>query len=132
MGKLTAHDMTQLGEELARRAGELRTLVTREAALGAATDYAERAGTTVTDTADEASADVLNDTEHVMHSHHLTELAEIEAARQRLASGDYGSCNTCGEMIDARRLRANPTAARCLSCQTRHEREEGAGAPHRL
>lgn len=45
--------------------------------------------------------------------------ADIEAvahARQRLADGDYGLCATCSGPVGLERLRALPTATRCVRC----------------
>ena len=44
-------------------------------------------------------------------------LKEIDAALDRLATGDYGSCLNCGESINPRRLAAIPWAAHCIRCQ---------------
>lgn len=44
------------------------------------------------------------------------QLAEIEAARRRLASGNYGTCEECGAAIGEERLEARPTARTCLEC----------------
>jgi DnaK suppressor protein len=41
------------------------------------------------------------------------ELADVEAALQRLDAGTYGTCQVCGEPIADDRLAADPTAARC-------------------
>lgn len=41
-------------------------------------------------------------------------LAEVRAARARLAAGTYGTCELCGEPIPAARLEARPWAARCV------------------
>lgn len=46
-------------------------------------------------------------------------LAEIEAAMRRLADGEYGRCVGCGELIDAARLAARPTATTCIRCASR-------------
>lgn len=43
-------------------------------------------------------------------------LAELEAARQRLADGSYGRCERCGGPIPAARLAARPEARRCVPC----------------
>ncbi|MCY1439131.1 RNA polymerase-binding transcription factor DksA [compost metagenome] len=50
-------------------------------------------------------------------------LAEAEAgmrlvglARLRLADGNYGYCERCGEAIEDRRLHALPAAEYCLRC----------------
>lgn len=55
-------------------------------------------------------------------AHARRELAEIAAARARLAAGDYGICADCGQGIPQPRLLACPTARRCLPCQRQHER----------
>ena len=44
------------------------------------------------------------------------ELADIEKALQRLASGEYGQCVRCGEAIARERLAAAPAAAKCIAC----------------
>jgi len=46
----------------------------------------------------------------------LAELADIDAARGRLADGTYGVCADCGRPIPVDRLRARPTATRCVAC----------------
>jgi RNA polymerase-binding transcription factor DksA len=43
-------------------------------------------------------------------------LAEIDAARTRLAEGRYGTCERCGRAIAAGRLEARPTARTCVAC----------------
>ncbi|GAB3590300.1 hypothetical protein GCM10027446_04720 [Angustibacter peucedani] len=43
-------------------------------------------------------------------------LRDVEAALVRLADGDYGRCEVCGEPIDPERLVARPTARRCIRC----------------
>ena len=42
---------------------------------------------------------------------------EIEAALRRLDNGNYGACLSCGENIEAKRLRAVPWATYCIKCQ---------------
>ncbi len=43
---------------------------------------------------------------------------EIRAARERVASGTYGICETCGRPIAEARLEARPFARRCIGCAT--------------
>jgi RNA polymerase-binding transcription factor DksA len=43
-------------------------------------------------------------------------LAELDAAIERLASGRYGVCEVCGRDIPIERLEALPTTQRCLAC----------------
>jgi DnaK suppressor protein len=44
------------------------------------------------------------------------QLAEIDAALERLDSGAYGICETCRTPISAGRLEARPTARVCVRC----------------
>ncbi|MEK7081784.1 MAG: TraR/DksA C4-type zinc finger protein, partial [Patescibacteria group bacterium] len=38
---------------------------------------------------------------------------EIKAALQKIEKGEFGSCETCGELIEEARLAANPAAKTC-------------------
>ncbi|MEU4289610.1 TraR/DksA C4-type zinc finger protein [Kribbella sp. NPDC026596] len=44
------------------------------------------------------------------------QLAEVEAAIERLAAGTYGVCEQCGQPIAPARLEARPAARTCISC----------------
>lgn len=44
------------------------------------------------------------------------ELFQIERALQRLKSGEYGLCATCGNEINHDRLHAVPYAVDCINC----------------
>ena len=46
----------------------------------------------------------------------VTELAEVDQALARLEAGTYGICVDCGRAIPVARLRARPTATRCVDC----------------
>ena len=43
-------------------------------------------------------------------------LAELVAARERMAAGRFGRCERCGEAIPEARLRARPEARLCVRC----------------
>jgi DnaK suppressor protein len=49
------------------------------------------------------------------------ELARASAALRRIHEARYGSCLSCGEAIDARRLEALPEAEFCMACQADRE-----------
>jgi DnaK suppressor protein len=49
------------------------------------------------------------------------ELDEIEAAFERLAAGEYGTCEECGKAISLERLRAIPYARLCMPCKQAEE-----------
>ena len=76
----------------------------------------------MTDTADEAAADLLADLGTAELSRDLAELRALEAARERLAQGSYGVCASCGDDIPFARLSAEPAALRCIACQRVHEK----------
>jgi len=57
------------------------------------------------------------------------QVAQIEAALERLARGEYGFCHDCEEFIGMPRLMALPFAHRCSACQTRAERRARQLAP---
>ena len=40
----------------------------------------------------------------------------IKAALARMEEGEYGYCQTCGDSISEGRLKADPTAPRCVTC----------------
>jgi len=48
-------------------------------------------------------------------------LRNIEAALKRLDAGDYGSCRDCEEPINPKRLEFDPTALRCIDCESKRE-----------
>jgi DnaK suppressor protein len=43
-------------------------------------------------------------------------LAEVRAARDRLAAGTYGHCTRCGAAITPERLAARPATPTCIHC----------------
>ncbi len=52
------------------------------------------------------------------------ELENIEAAINRLESGNYGRCASCGKWIRPARLEVQPFSVRCRKCQEQQERIE--------
>jgi DnaK suppressor protein len=59
--------------------------------------------------------------EFALDDHETTELAAVDAALQRIATGSYGVCTTCGTQIPTQRLAVAPQAARCMPCQEKAE-----------
>ena len=118
-----------------RQAQELRDLLEtrRNALLGELREdaerardqpYAEHAGT-APDTGDESVATLIADLEQADMTRDLDEYRALEAARERLKSGEYGICIDCGNDIGYERLKASPAALRCIQCQERHEKTFG-------
>jgi len=44
------------------------------------------------------------------------QIVKIDAALQRLETGDYGYCVTCDEAIGERRLELDPATPLCITC----------------
>jgi len=40
----------------------------------------------------------------------------LDLALRRMAEGEYGYCQSCGEFIGERRLEVDPAAAKCVTC----------------
>ena len=51
----------------------------------------------------------------------------IDAALDRVAAGEFGTCLACGEPISNRRLNAIPWAEYCIRCQEDVARREESG-----
>lgn len=46
----------------------------------------------------------------------VEEIEEIKSALQRIESGEFGVCVSCGEIINRKRLEARPASLECLDC----------------
>jgi len=51
-------------------------------------------------------------------------IAKIDETLGRIARGEYGLCESCGEEIAYKRLLARPVATLCIDCKTAQERQE--------
>jgi DnaK suppressor protein len=51
-------------------------------------------------------------------------LAKIERSLERIERGSYGECESCGEKIGLKRLRARPVTDCCIDCKDEQERLE--------
>ncbi len=52
------------------------------------------------------------------------QLSLINEALRRLARGNYGLCQSCGQPISKKRLEIVPWAPLCVACQQKKEKEE--------
>jgi RNA polymerase-binding transcription factor DksA len=96
------------------------------AADAAAAERPEAVGRDVGDAVDQGDGRVQDGLAHVDKLRDQEELMAIDAARGRIADGSYGECVDCGVAIPFERLRAQPTALRCVPCQARHEKSHPA------
>lgn len=51
-------------------------------------------------------------------------LKKIDKALEKMDSGTYGICETCGQEIGVKRLEARPVTTLCIECKTEQEAEE--------
>jgi DnaK suppressor protein len=51
-------------------------------------------------------------------------IKKIDETIQRIDSGEYGYCDSCGIEIGLKRLEARPTATLCIDCKTLDELRE--------
>ena len=51
-------------------------------------------------------------------------IAKIDETLARIARGEYGLCESCGEGIAYQRLLARPVTTMCIDCKTAQEAEE--------
>lgn len=121
-------DTDQARERLERERDRLRGIL-REAdnhlstsltdSTGELSSFDQHPGDTATDTVERAQ-------DESVRSHAVTELAEVEAALERLTAGEYGVCATCGEAIPPERLELLPQTRYCVAHQRERERTQVA------
>jgi RNA polymerase-binding protein DksA len=121
MTELTSIQIRALKEALQARHRALLEGVRDELEHSGDRSYIELAGR-ATDPADESVADLIADTGAALVHRHVEELRDIEAALRRMAEGGYGECSDCGAEIGFGRLKAYPTAERCVRCQGQLEK----------
>jgi RNA polymerase-binding protein DksA len=104
-----------LTDEIRGRLKSRRTeLLTREQRVG--TDLARRNDPLVADSSDQAIQVQNDETLQAIGEAAQNELAAIDEALQRLATGAYGICKRCGDHIPLERLLAVPSATTCADC----------------
>jgi len=120
MAAFTSDEAVQLKQSLETRRQLLLEEIRDELARSGEQHYVDLAGR-VADVGDASVADMLADLDAAMVDRQVIEVRTIEAALRHLAAGDYGACADCGADIPLERLRACPTAERCVPCQSIHE-----------
>ena len=126
---LTTEQTRELKSLISGRRNALIAELSEDVRKTRAERYGEVAGE-VPDHGDESVASLIADLDQAELSLDVDELRGLEAARERIAKGDYGVCVDCGRDIGFERLRAAPSAIRCIACQTLHEKTfAGPGNP---
>lgn len=53
-------------------------------------------------------------------------IKKIKQALERIKNGTYGICESCGEEISIKRLKARPVTTQCIECKAKEEALEKA------
>jgi len=75
----------------------------------------------VSEEAEAASLDISNNMSIHLLERDRSALYAIERALGKISDGTYGQCESCGEIIGARRLEARPFTALCIDCMEEQE-----------
>jgi len=118
---VTTKQLGQLRAKMEERNALLRDEVRQELLATDEEHYIDLAGQ-VHDLEEESVADLLIDLDLAVIDMHINEIRDIEAALARINVGSYGICIDCSDELELDRLRAFPTARRCLMCQEQFER----------
>jgi DnaK suppressor protein len=122
MNQLKPMELTALRTLLTDRLAVLRNEVT--AAENMSREAANASDHEVIDRKEEASIQQMAKLDSAQEERDRDEIAQVEAALQRLSTGGYGLCVDCGEAIVLPRLMVQPQAQRCALCQIGHERAQ--------
>ena len=121
---LTAGQRALLEAELLRRQGELdRQLAEHQGGLSRA-EHARELLSQDSDDISHREAD--REMDMALGDRGIAELGAVSAALRRLKEDRYGQCADCGEAIAFDRLKVEPWALRCVSCEGRRERSARA------
>ena len=117
---LTVGQRALLEAELLRRQGELdRQLAEHQGGLS----RAEHAREFLAQDSDDVShREAEREMDMALGDREIAELGAVSAALRRLKEDRYGQCIDCGEAIAFDRLKVEPWALRCVSCEALRER----------
>jgi len=128
---LTRKQLEECESLIRQRRHQLVTEVLEDVARARDESFADVAGS-VTDLGDAAIADLLSDLDNAEVARDMRTVRDLDAALARVADGSYGTCADCGDDIGVQRLRAYPTAMRCIKCQEVHEKTHAHPGEPRL
>lgn len=127
----SAKQLGELRSMLEERHRVLRELIHEELLSSDEEHYIDLAGQ-VHDLEEESVADLLVDLGLAVIDMHIGEIRDVEAALRRINVGAFGVCIDCDDDIEVARLRAFPTAKRCLPCQQNFERNHAGNETYSL
>ncbi|MGX2039814.1 TraR/DksA family transcriptional regulator [Methylocaldum sp. MU1018] len=120
---LTDEQIEAFRKRLQERLSEVRQGIREEVIRADRQHFTDVAGE-VHDQEEASVASLAIDMELQTIDRHVQEIREIESALIRIGSREFGICVDCEQPIALARLEANPTAARCIACQSAYEKEK--------
>ncbi len=121
MPALSPSEIAAFRERLRARDAELRRTIHAALMNNEDKTYAEVAGR-VLDAGEASVANLMADAKIIEIEKEVAEQSSVVAALARITNGSYGQCIDCGDEVGVKRLEAEPTATRCIRCQSRYER----------
>lgn len=117
----TAEELAEIREELTDEVSRLERAfaIAEKGIKDLFSDGTEGAGR---DAADVGTSHFERDQELLLARNANEMLEQANLALRRFESGDYGTCESCGEPIGKDRLQVFPRATLCVPCKQRQER----------
>ncbi|MBI4211535.1 MAG: RNA polymerase-binding protein DksA [Deltaproteobacteria bacterium] len=112
-------DVERFQKLLEERRDELKTAAVQSREAGLGFEQAD-----LPDEVDLASSEAGQSLNLRLRDRELVLLKKIEKALEKIAKGDFGVCDRCGEEIGVKRLEARPVAELCIRCKEELERVE--------
>ncbi|MEU1197008.1 TraR/DksA family transcriptional regulator [Streptomyces sp. NPDC005813] len=117
----TSEEVEEARAELQSEALRLSTEISssEEALVGLMRDSGDGAGD---DQADTGTKNITREHEMALAANAREMLEQTERALERLETGTYGLCESCGDPIGKARMQAFPRATLCVECKQKQER----------
>lgn len=116
---ISKEDLDEIRADLTLRRNKLLEMVKNQLKSDISLDRNEMA-----DENDLASSEYLLSFELRIRDREKYLLRKIEDALERIDTGDFGVCESCGEDIAVPRLKARPVTTMCIRCKEEQERKE--------
>ena len=128
MPALTDEARERFRTRLEARRGELQRDIREGVAERESTDQFTLIAGEVADAGDASVGTEQSDLRNAQIDRDIAELQQVESALVRLEDDTFGLCIDCGVEIEEARLQVNPSAARCIRCQTAYEKRYGSNS----
>lgn len=116
---ISKEDLDEIRADLTLRRNKLLEMVKNQLKSDISLDRNEMA-----DENDLASSEYLLSFELRIRDREKYLLRKIEDALERIDTGEFGVCESCGEDISVPRLKARPVTTMCIRCKEEQERKE--------